>query len=234
MNTVETRIDVEDEDDLAWDWPIPWHAYVPGAALVAAMAVAWIAHMASGLSAWVASGGMAAWGVSGAALAEGRFETIGLHMFAHGGLAHILMNSAALFEISAPIVAGLGAGPKAWLRFLALFVLSGLAGMAFFLAVHPQGEVPMLGASGAIYGLVGLLLRQRAGGDGLVPIRSRRMRREAVRFLKDNLFLFVLLTVPALLAGQAGGVAWEAHLGGFLFGLLVAPRLFPPLQLRPA
>jgi membrane associated rhomboid family serine protease len=148
-------------------------------------------------------------------------------MFAHGGLFHIVMNSMALIGVAPPLVARLGGVAAGGLRLLALFALSGLAGMAFFLAVHPTGEVPMLGASGAIYGLLGYLLRLQGGG-GLLPIRSPRMRKAAVQFVKENLFLFLLLTVPALLRGEAGGVAWEAHLGGFLFGVFIAPLLFAP------
>jgi membrane associated rhomboid family serine protease len=213
----DQTVEQEDEDGEAF-WPVPWHAYVPGAALAAAMALLWAAH--------ALTGGMTAWAVSAAALAEGRFETVALHMLAHAGLLHLLMNSIVLVQIGGPVVARLGGIPGGWWRFLALFVLAGLAGMAVFLAFHPQGVVPMLGASGAIYGLLGLLIRLRATGEGLVPIRSRRMRRAAVQFVKDNLLLFVLLTLPALLAGRSGGVAWEAHLGGFLFGLFAAPLFF--------
>ena len=85
----------------------------------------------------------------------------------------------------------------------------------------------MLGASGAICALLGLLLRLPSEGYELHPIRSDRMKLAAKEFVKANLILILLLTVPALLLGQGGGVAWEAHLGGFIFGLFVAPLLLP-------
>jgi membrane associated rhomboid family serine protease len=212
---------IEDEDDpfARPRWDVPWHAHVPGTLLCAAMAAAWLIA--------IPAGGMMAWGVSGAALAQGRFEGIALHMFAHGGPAHILMNGAALVAISGPLVARLGDLPGSWARYAALFVLSALAGAALYLLIHPHGAVPMLGASGAIYGLFGLFLRLPPEGETLMPIRSARMRRAGVQLVKDNLFLIALLTLPALLTGSGGGLAWEAHLGGFLFGLLAGPRFLP-------
>src|SRR4030095_15839380 len=154
-----SQSDPEDVDDALEppNWPVPWHAQIPGAMLAAGMGLAWLLH--------IGSGGMAAWGVSGTVLAQGRLETIALHMFAHGGLLHILMNGSALVAISGPLIARLGNVPESWLRYSALFVLSGLAGMAVFLLIHPKGNVPMLGASGAIYGLLGLLLRLPPGDE---------------------------------------------------------------------
>ncbi len=197
---------------------VPWYAYVPASLLIIGMWIAWIGLR--GVE------GMTGWAVSSLALSQGRYETIALHMFAHGGLLHILMNSLVLFQISGPLMTKLGYGVESWIRFGVLFLLSGLSGMVLFLIIHPSGEVPMLGASGAIYGLLGLLLRVQTHDGSLEPLNSPEMRNAMKGFLKDNLILFLLLTIPALLQGQSGGVAWEAHLGGFIFGLLVAPYLF--------
>jgi len=184
-----------------------------------AMALAWLWH--------IPSGGMMAWGISGAALAQGRFETIALHMFAHGGALHILMNDSALIAISGPLIARMGSPPLSWLRYMGLFVLCGLSGAALYVAIHPFGSVPMLGASGAIYGLLGLLLRLPSEGTQLEPVRSSRTRAATISLIKDNFWLFLMLTVPSLLSGQSGGLAWEAHLGGFAAGLFLGPFLLP-------
>ena len=85
----------------------------------------------------------------------------------------------------------------------------------------------MLGASGAIFGLAGFLVRYPYGADTPSPLWSRDTARAVGDFVKTNVILIVLLTVPALLQGQSGGVAWEGHLGGFLFGLLAAPLFVP-------
>ena len=218
--------DPEPEDDdplLAADWLVPWHAYLPTVLLAAGMTGVWLLHFPRGMSSW---------GISGSALAEGRYDTVALHMFAHGPLVHILMNMVALVAIGGPLVARLGAPPAAWGRFLAFFVLSGLAGMAGYLAFHPHGTVPMLGASGALYGLLGLLLRLPPEPGPLLSLRTERMRRAVLQLVKDNFWLFVVLILPALLSGGQGGLAWEAHLGGLLFGLFAGPCFLPREELE--
>ena len=220
MRSYDPTAEDEPEDPFgAPAWDVPWHARLPGWLLAIAMSLAWLWH--------VPSGGMMAWGISGAALAQGRFETIALHMVAHGGLFHILLNASALIAISGPLIARMGSPPLSWLRYVGLFILSGLSGTALYLAIHPFGSVPMLGASGAIYGLLGLLLRLPAEGGQLDPIRSPKMRAAAIGLIKDNFWLFLMLTGPALLSGQPGGLAWEAHLGGFAAGLFLGPFFLP-------
>jgi membrane associated rhomboid family serine protease len=144
-------------------------------------------------------------------------------MFAHGGFMHLLMNTLVLISIAGPIQYRLRMDLAGWLRSVALFFLAGLAGLATYLAFHPYGSVPMLGASGAIYGLIGFIVRWPPAEDEAGPLFSGETRRGLVDFVKGNLLLIVLLTLPALLAGSGGGVAWEGHLGGFLFGLIAAP-----------
>jgi membrane associated rhomboid family serine protease len=59
-----------------------------------------------------------------------------------------------------------------------------------------------------------------------MPIWSPRMRRAALELFKTNLIWIVLLAGAAAATGQPGALAWEAHLGGFLFGVFVGPHLF--------
>lgn len=220
MTVGEGDILGEQEAD-ALPWRGKWPDYLPAAGLVAVMMMAWLTHLSSG---------MMSWGVSATVLARGRYDTIVLHMFAHGGWSHILMNSASLMEIGGLIVARLGGYPRGWVRFVAVFGLSGLSSMIFFLSFHPQGAVPMIGASGAIYGLVGLLLFMRLGEE-LDPVELWMIPHALVDFLHNNVFFLLLLLISAVLAGLSGGVAWEAHLGGFLFGLCIGPWLVPPATL---
>ena len=199
-----------------------WQMQAPAAALGMACVVAFVWYNAAHRFA-----GMADWGISGAALARGRFDTIFLHMFAHAGAAHLTMNMTMLAAIGGALTARLGPVPLSWLRFMLLFLLSGLTGAALYLAVHPAGTVPMVGASGALYGLLGLLVRAPADGAGVLPVKSRQIRRVSCDLVKQNAFLFALLATIAWASGTAGGLAWEAHLGGFLFGLLAGPKLLP-------
>lgn len=207
---------------------LPWHTKVPAAALGTACVVAffWVG-LTSGAH------GMARWGLSASALSEGRFDTIFLHMFAHGGAMHLVMNMTALAGIGPTLTARLGRPPMNWLRFLLLFFLSGLAGASLYLALHPTGTVPMVGASGALYGLIGLLIRTPADGGTVLAVKSKRIRRIGWDLVKQNAFLFALLALIAWTSGSAGGLAWEAHLGGFLFGLCIGPKLLPRAALTP-
>ena len=84
----------------------------------------------------------------------------------------------------------------------------------------------MIGASGAVYGLIGLLLGTRFLEEADL-VRADQIAHAVVQFVKNNLFFLGLLVLGGLLAGIGGGVAWEAHAGGFLFGLCVGPWLVP-------
>lgn len=214
----------EEQEEPPHSWEVPWHAKVPSAVLIVPMVAVFLYSLFIGGIMEIAL----RWGLSGAALTEGRFAGIGTHMFLHGGVLHIAMNLTALWAIGGLLTARMGPPPHAWWRFFSIYFASGLAGAAVYLALHPFGTVPMVGASGAIYGLLGALLRIDRQGERIIPLRSREIGRATWQFVKDNAFLFLVLTGPALLAGRGGGVAWEAHLGGFAAGLLLGPRWLVP------
>ncbi|HTN14902.1 MAG TPA: rhomboid family intramembrane serine protease [Sphingomonadaceae bacterium] len=199
---------------------LPLSAQWPGWALIGVLVAAFLWHLPHGSV-------MVEWAISAEILRAGYWQNIILHMFAHAGFMHIAFNCMALASLSPHVAFRLGTGPDGWLRYLALFLMCGLAGLALFLAIHPDGNVPMLGASGAIFGFAGFLVRYPPGVPGTMPLWSGETGRALVDFVKTNLFLIAILTLPALLAGQSGGVAWEGHLGGFLFGLLAAPAFVP-------
>lgn len=208
----ETQTDVIDQR-----WRVQRCDYLPAAALVLIMTLAWLTRH---------SLGMADWGVSATALARGKYENIPLHLFAHGGIFHLLMNSLGLLEIGGLVTARLGGFAKGWLRFTAAFVLGGVSSMIAYLSFHPNGDLPMIGASGAIYALVGLLLGIRLIEE-LEPVELSNLHRAVADFVRNNMFLLLLLLVGGILAGIGRGVAWEAHLGGFFFGLCIGPWLLP-------
>lgn len=186
----------------------------PAFVLAVALIVAFVAE--------VLTGGPGRWGLSGRALAEGRFETVLTHMFSHAGLWHLFLNATALATLAAPVVARFGWRRPGLMRFAGLFLASGLAGAAMFLLLHPAGSTPMVGASGAICGFWGAGMRLPAESDApLRPLLSPEVLRELRRFAVANATLFALLFAAS--GGQGGGLAWEAHLGGLLFGLLALP-----------
>ncbi|HET6928586.1 MAG TPA: rhomboid family intramembrane serine protease, partial [Hyphomicrobiaceae bacterium] len=119
-------------------------------------------------------------------------------------------------------------------RFLVFFVLCGVAGALVYLAVNGDARVLMVGASGAISGLMGAAFRfvfrnlREAGASGL-PNPARTPLLSLSETLQDRRILAVIVgwTVLNVLLAQApglteaAGIAWEAHLGGFYAGLLL-------------
>jgi len=176
------------------------------------------------------SGAIESWSVSANAIRQGHVVGALTHMFAHASIPH-LMNLGALLAFSSVIMRTVGFDGAGLVRYVALFLGSGLAGAATYLAIRPFGVVPMLGASGAICGLWGAIARLHPEGQFRLPLMSREIRLHLKDFLQSNIILFVILFALTRLAGGSGGLAWEAHLGGFLFGLLVGPSL---LKLAPA
>lgn len=142
-------------------------------------------------------------------------------MFVHGGWFHFLSNMWVLFLFGDNVEDRMGPG---W--YLIFYLLSGLAAALLQVYVDPAGQIPTLGASGAIAGVLGAYfsLFPTARVLTLIPIFFIPWLIEvpALVFLG---FWFVSQLVPGLLSlgsHSAGGIAWWAHIGGFIFGLLIA------------
>jgi membrane associated rhomboid family serine protease len=155
-------------------------------------------------------------------------------MFLHGGWAHLIGNMIYLYIFGDNVEDRLGR-----LRFLAFYLLSGIGAGLVHAYLHPASVVPTVGASGAISGVLGgyLLLFPHARVLTLVPIVFifvQVVELPAVLYLG---FWFVMQlisgTVTFALAGEAGGVAWWAHVGGFVAGMvLVLPLVWRRKRLR--
>jgi membrane associated rhomboid family serine protease len=151
--------------------------------------------------------------------------TLFTSMFMHGGLLHLGGNMLFLWIFGNNVEDSMGPG-----KFIVFYLLSGLAATALQVVVSPDATVPSIGASGAIAGVLGgyLILFPRARVITLVII----------------IFFVTLIEVPAVVilgfwfveqvlfgaldlnsSGSQGGVAYFAHIGGFVFGML-AIRLF--------
>jgi len=151
------------------------------------------------------------------------------HMFLHGGWLHFLSNMWTLYIFGDNVEDRMGSG-----RYLLFYLLSGLvAGLAQIVAL-PDSTIPAVGASGAIAGVLGayFLLFPTSRVITLIPVFFFPWFVEipAVIYLG---FWFVLqlfsgitfLALPS--SASMGGIAWWAHIGGFVFGML-AYRLFSP------
>lgn len=171
-------------------------------------------------------------GLSADALAQGRWWTPLTSMFLHAGIAHLIFNMIALAQLGPIVALRFGRQPSALWIYLAFYLLCGLIGDAVYLAIHPTSAVPMIGASGAIFGLWGASARMGPNGS-LVPIFSRQVARQTGSAIVSNLVIMAIVLLPALMSGEAsyGGIAWEAHLGGYLAGLLLIG--LPVFRARP-
>jgi membrane associated rhomboid family serine protease len=145
--------------------------------------------------------------------------TVLTSMFLHGGWLHILSNMWILFIFGDNVEDRMGGG-----RFLTFYLLSGVAAGLLQSFLLKGSSEPMIGASGAIAGVLGayLLLFPTARVASLVPILFifTAVQLPATIFL---LFWFVsqLFSGWMSLGGAGGsGVAWWAHVGGFVFGVL--------------
>lgn len=139
------------------------------------------------------------------------------HAALHGSWMHLLFNAVILAAVGKPVVHRLGAA-----RFLALAAVSAACGAAVHLAVDWGSPAPMIGASGVVFGVFGAALRfVFVSPWGPLPsafgaLRVPRVRSFVVALVVMNLIMVVVGSAP--FGGGDGGVAWAAHLGGFLAG----------------
>jgi membrane associated rhomboid family serine protease len=139
-------------------------------------------------------------------------------MFLHGGWMHLIGNMWFLWIFADNIEDAMGRT-----RFLVFYFLSGLAASLCHAFANPASTIPTVGASGAISGVLGayFLLYPRAQVLVLIPLGffTRLIYLPAVVALG---FWFLLQLFSGTIgAGQGGGVAWWAHIGGFLAGMLM-------------
>ena len=152
------------------------------------------------------------------------------YMFVHGDLMHLLVNGVWMLAFGSAVALRVGDG-----RFVLFSLACGIAGAVLHLALHFGALAPVVGASAAISGQMAAAVRflfsaggQRFAGDRrlmrLVPLASVW---ETLRNPRILVFIGVWFAINALFGtgllqfqGAEGGIAWEAHLGGFTFGLV--------------
>jgi len=149
-----------------------------------------------------------------------RLITILTAMFMHGSWSHIIGNMVFLWAFSPEIEDAMGRG-----RYLAFYLLGGLVAMLAQVLADPHSTVPNLGASGAIAAVMGAFMvtypRDQIRSLLIIFIFVR------VTFIPAALligfwFLTQLVHVGTVAHSQTGGVAYLAHVGGFIFGALMA------------
>jgi len=179
------------------------------------------------------------WWVPGWGAAVWTFLT---YAFIHGNLMHLGFNGVWLLAFGTPVARRFGP-----LRFLIFFLASAAVGAAFHLLVHSGERLPMVGASAAISGAMAAAMRfafQRGGPLGPFRGDSEAAYRVpatplSVMLREPRLIVFLIVWFGVNLLFGLGivslpgegdmPIAWEAHIGGFLAGL-VSFALFDPAQ----
>src|SRR5512134_274699 len=162
------------------------------------------------------------WGVVPADITSdlaGTWPTIFTSMFLHGGWFHLISNMWFLYIFGDNAEARMGP-----IRYLLFYLMSGVAAVLLQTYLLPASTVPMIGASGAIAGVLGayLISFPHSRIASLVPI----------------IFIFTIIEIPAVIflvlwflsqlysglfamqGASTSGIAWWAHIGGFLFGVI--------------
>lgn len=137
-------------------------------------------------------------------------------MFLHGGFFHLLGNMWFLYIFGDNVEDRLGP-----FRFLVFYLLSGVAAGLIHLVSNWHSQLPTVGASGAIAGVMGayFLLYPRARILTLFPIFFIPFFFEIPAFFFLGYWVLIQLLYGTVTHGLAGGVAWWAHVGGFVFGM---------------
>jgi len=143
-------------------------------------------------------------------------------MFLHGGFLHLLGNMWFLYIFGDNVEDRLGP-----FRFLVFYVLSGVAATLIHLVTNWHSQLPTIGASGAVAGVMGayFLLYPTARVLTMIPLFFIPFFFEIPAFFFLGYWALIQLLYGTLSHGMAAGVAWWAHVGGFVFGM-IGVRLF--------
>ncbi|MFH1373205.1 MAG: rhomboid family intramembrane serine protease [bacterium] len=147
-------------------------------------------------------------------LAASAYLTPFTSMFMHGGWMHLIGNMLFLWIYGNNIEDFFGP-----VKFLLFYLISGLAAIALYTLFGPSSQVPLVGASGAIAGVMGayMVLHPRARITVLVVFFFIQFVKLPAKIVLGIWFVYqLLMSITGSAVG--GGVAWMAHVGGFAFG----------------
>lgn len=151
------------------------------------------------------------------------------YSFLHGDWAHLAMNSLWMLAFGSPVAKRLG-----WFRFILITLATSMGGAVAHYISHPNEVIPMIGASGIVSGYMGAAARfaftgQGSRSNGMFEINGKAL--SLIESFQNRTFLaflgiwFVINFATGFgIIGESlagGAIAWEAHIGGFLTGLLL-------------
>ena len=146
----------------------------------------------------------------------GPFITIFTSMFLHAGFFHVAGNMLYLWIFGNNIEDSMG-----HIRFIIFYLICGIVAVYTFSLVNPRSTIPMIGASGAVSGVLGayLILFPRAKVLTLIPFGFYVQMVKVPAIFVLGMWI-VLQIINGMLSNRTGGgVAWFAHIGGFIAGM---------------
>lgn len=145
------------------------------------------------------------------------------YSFLHGSFTHLLVNMVWLAAFGSPLANRLGA-----VRFSLFWVVTAVAAAALHYSLHSMEQAPLVGASGAIAGMMGAAARfgfliDRSSGRGAfsgdpLPVSMVLRSRTVMTFLIAWMVINFATGIIGFAPGVSDRIAWEAHVGGFLVG----------------
>lgn len=190
----------------------PW----PVLTLIGALLAAHAARLVAGV-------GVDRFALTGEALEDGRWSGLVTYLFVHASWAHVAMNAAFTLAFGVPLARYLGSGGRGAAVFFAFFLVCGILAALAYAGVldavdGARGGWALVGASGAASGLLGAAARLIEGRGRLGPISGRTVLAMTTAWIVVN----AVLGLSGLTPGTAGmPVAWEAHIFGYLAGLIL-------------
>lgn len=158
-------------------------------------------------------------------LVDGRWWTPLTVTLVHGGWIHAIMNAVWAFVFAPPVARLFGGRAGGWLAFIGLYAACAAFSSLAYAALHLNTPFVLIGASGAVSGLMGAASRLRQGGDRPAPILDREVLGMAAGWGLVNLLVGLVGLAPGV---GVVSLAWQAHIAGYLAGMvligLVAPR----------
>ncbi len=167
--------------------------------------------------------------IPGATIANTYFPFVSF-MFLHGGFIHLIGNMWYLWIFGDNVEDRLG-----HFKFIAFYLMCGIGSAAVHVYFNSQSGVPCIGASGAIAGVLGayMVTFPRARISVLVPLFVVWQIMDLPAFLVLGFWFLIQFFngTAAISSAHGGGVAWWAHIGGFVFGVILM-KLFPKSRRR--
>lgn len=157
-------------------------------------------------------------GFSPAGLEAGLWFGLVSALFLHGSLIHLVMNTVAALAFGSPVARYLGLRGRGAGLFFGFYILCGVLANYAFARLHPGMDMILVGASGAVFGLIGAATRLLAGRGNLAPLLNRQVLGMSAAWIGMNLLIGLLGFSPGM---EGALVAWEAHIAGYLAGLLL-------------